>query len=263
MNFCVLLAVLGLFTILVQCHVTRSDKSDRTYMLGRDRKRAPLCQCGSKVLVCYYGCKGGGCCRDADCFPGDAHLLLDNGNLMEMRDLRSGHRILTVEGGERVLSEVKTFLHREPYKNTTYLTLTTEQGNQLTITGNHLLFASTNNQSTGMEARSASSVKIGNYIFTTKSCPRGHCPERVVQISFATKQGLYVPVTDAGTLVVDGMFVSCYSFIQHDLAHLSTVLYRSFPWILEPWQQDGFSPILSSLQSLGSVILPTSVLRLG
>ncbi|XP_041372396.1 indian hedgehog protein-like [Gigantopelta aegis] len=131
------------------------------------------------------------------------------------------------------------------------------------MTGNHLLFASTNNQSTGMEARSASSVKRGDYIFSTKSCPRGLCPERVVQISFSTKQGLYVPVTDAGTLVVDGLFASCYSFIQHDLAHLLTVFFCWFPWILEPWQQDGFSPILSSLQYLGTVILPKSVLRLG
>ncbi|XP_041371454.1 uncharacterized protein LOC121384996 isoform X2 [Gigantopelta aegis] len=153
---------------------TLQRERDLTDRLDRFRRRA-RCHCGKDVQFCEFGCDPTDCCivdslNEAKCFPGDVRLLLDNGNYMEMRDLRSGHRILT---------------------------------------------------------------------------------------------GLYVPVTDAGTLVVDGMFVSCYSFIQHDLAHLSTVLYRSFPWILEPWQQDGFSPFLSSLQYLGTVILPKSVLRLG
>ncbi|XP_041360543.1 desert hedgehog protein B-like [Gigantopelta aegis] len=272
MHFCVLLAVLGLF--IAQFYEAKSSKSDLTERKRVGRATPKSCDCilnGNRyVQVCQCGCVDHiagqaykPCCTICDCFPGDARLLLDNGNVVVMKDLRSGYRILTVKDGRRVFSEVKTFLHRQPYKNTTYLTLTTDQGNLLTMTGNHLLFASTNNQSTGMEARPASSVKKGDYIFSAKSCPRGLCPERVVQISFSTKQGLYVPVTDEGTLVVDGMFASCYSFIEHDFAHLAVFLFRSFPWILQPWQHDGFSPILSGLQSLGTVILPNCVLRLG
>ena len=37
--------------------------------------------------------------------------------------------------------------------------------------------------------RPAISVKTGEYIFSTKSCPRGLCPERVVQLSLSVKQG--------------------------------------------------------------------------
>ena len=58
-----------------------------------------------------------------------------------------------MKDGQRVFSEVKTFLKHLPYENATYLTLTTEQGNQVTLSGNHLLFVSTNNKSTDMEAR--------------------------------------------------------------------------------------------------------------
>ena len=72
--------------------------------------------------------------------------------------------------------------------------------------------------------------------------------------------GLYVPVTDAGTLVVDGIFSSCYAFVKQDFAHLSTFLYRTFPWILEPWQKDGCSPLLSNLLSLTQMFLPESLL---
>ena len=58
-----------------------------------------------------------------------------------------------VKDGKYVYSEVRTFLKRQPYKNATYRTLTTEQGNHVTMTDNHLLFVSTNNKSTDMEAR--------------------------------------------------------------------------------------------------------------
>ena len=72
--------------------------------------------------------------------------------------------------------------------------------------------------------------------------------------------GTFVPVTDTGTLVADGIFASCYAFTQHDFAHLTTWLYRSFPWIMGPWQQNGFSPILSNLVDLGEIIIPESLL---
>ena len=58
-----------------------------------------------------------------------------------------------MKDGQRVYSEVKTFLKHLPYVNATYLKLTTEQGNQVTLTGNHLLFVSPNNKSTDMKTR--------------------------------------------------------------------------------------------------------------
>ena len=39
--------------------------------------------------------------------------------------------------------------------------------------------------------RTAQSVKRGDYIFTTKYCPRGLCSERVVELSHSVKQGKY------------------------------------------------------------------------
>ena len=39
--------------------------------------------------------------------------------------------------------------------------------------------------------RTAQSVKRGDYIFTTKFCPRGLCAERVVEFSHSVKQGKY------------------------------------------------------------------------
>ena len=63
------------------------------------------------------------------------------------------HVVVTVQDGKRVFSEIKTFIKRQPNKNTTYLTLTTESGNHVTLSGNHLVFSSSSNTSSDMEAR--------------------------------------------------------------------------------------------------------------
>ncbi|XP_041355650.1 zinc metalloproteinase dpy-31-like [Gigantopelta aegis] len=192
------------------------------------------------------------------CFPGDGQLLLDNGNMVDMKDLRTGQRVLTVQAGRRVFSKVKTFIKRHPHQNTTYRTLITEHGNHVTMSDNHLIFASVTNTSAKMESRFAMSVKPGDYIFTTKSCKQDLCPERVVQVSLSTKQGIYVPVTAAGTLVVDGIFASCYSCLPHNLEHFFLTPFRWFPWLLDPWQQDGYSPIISGLEYVADRFLPMS-----
>ncbi|XP_041355648.1 zinc metalloproteinase nas-37-like isoform X2 [Gigantopelta aegis] len=127
--------------------------------------------------------------ESGSCFPGDGQLILDNGNLVDMKDLRTGQRVLTIQAGRRVFSEVKTFIKRHPHQNTTYRTLLTEQGNHVTMSDNHLIFVSVTNTSAKMESRFAMSVKPVDYIFTTKSCKRDLCPERVVQVSLSMKQG--------------------------------------------------------------------------
>ena len=61
--------------------------------------------------------------------------------------------LFVVKNGKRDFSEVRTFLKRKPYDNATYLTLTTEEGNQVTMAGNHLVFASRTKDTSDMEAR--------------------------------------------------------------------------------------------------------------
>ena len=52
-----------------------------------------------------------------------------------------------------MFTEVKTFLKRRPYENTTYLTLVTEQGSHVTMSENHIIFVSSTNKSADMESR--------------------------------------------------------------------------------------------------------------
>ena len=62
------------------------------------------CTCGCIDAVKYYGEAIVTCCKSCpatttkkkgSCFPGDVQLLLDNGRMVEMKDLSPGHRVLT------------------------------------------------------------------------------------------------------------------------------------------------------------------------
>ncbi|XP_041378607.1 uncharacterized protein LOC121390766 isoform X2 [Gigantopelta aegis] len=193
------------------------------------------------------------------CFPGDGHVLLDNGKLLEIKHLEIGQRILTVKDGRRVFSEVKTFLKRRPSVNATYVTLATDEGNQISLSDDHLLFATTNT-STTMEARLAGLIKPGDYIFSTAQCSRDLCAERVAQVFISYKQGAYVPLTDEGTLVVDGFLASCYTTASHDVAHILMTPFRWFPWLLASEQQDGYSSLIPVIKAIARMVLPKRVL---
>ena len=45
--------------------------------------------------------------------------------------------------------------------------------------------------------------------------------------------GAYVPLTLEGNIVVDGIFVSCYTIVHHDVAHIVMTPMRWFPDIAE------------------------------
>merc|ERR1719319_33755 len=56
----------------------------------------------------------------------------------------------------------------------------------------------------------------------------------VKNIRLESKMGAYVPLTEAGTLLVDGVLVSSYTNMDHRLAHILSQPLRWFPtWFLD------------------------------
>ena len=45
--------------------------------------------------------------------------------------------------------------------------------------------------------------------------------------------GAYVPLTEEGNIVVDGVLASCYASFDHDLAHITMAQIQLFPEIIE------------------------------
>ncbi|XP_071104907.1 sonic hedgehog protein-like [Haliotis cracherodii] len=202
------------------------------------------------------------CCScpwtDQICFPGDATLTLEDGTDILMKNLRAGHKVKTVANGLETYTEVKTFLKRQPAKSALYLTISTATGSSLTLSGRHLVFVATSNMTGSMSPRFALTVKPGDYLFSTGGCGQPLCPALVTHIQPVVKEGVFVPLTEEGTVLVDGIFASCYSSIDHHIAHAFTAPFRWFPWLLSSWQNDGYSPLVDWLKQFGHMILPTN-----
>jgi len=162
---------------------------------------------------------GGG--SSISCFPGDATVVRDDGATLQISELRVGDRIQAVdEAGQLVYSQVYTFLDRKQDQPTEYLRLETEQGVVLRLSARHRVFVMppTAEQaalfSTELDM-DADQVRVGHALWLAKE-QRWHT---VRSIEVEQQRGAYAPATVEGTLVVDGVLVSCYAMASHHAAH--------------------------------------------
>lgn len=71
--------------------------------------------------------------------------------------------------------------------------------------------------------------------------------------------GVYVPLTETGTLVVDGILASCYSSIDHYIAHAFVSPIRWFPSMFRFDGEDyGMPGYVSFLKWLAHKVLPSA-----
>ncbi|KAF5906763.1 desert hedgehog protein, partial [Clarias magur] len=156
------------------------------------------------------------------CFSASSLVTLAEGVQKPMSHLQPGDSVLALsESGGVIFSRVLLFLHSDAELKSTFLVLSTENGHRLTITPNHLIFMASNLKLYYHEysASFASQVTRGVYVLI---CGRdGHVhPSRVVSVSREERIGVYAPLTEHGTLFVDGVLASSYASIDdHRLAH--------------------------------------------
>lgn len=164
--------------------------------------------------------------KSGGCFPGEASVTLESGAQRPLRDLRPGERVLASSGGELVFSEVLTFLDRDPTTWRLFYSLQTKCGARLSLTAAHLLFVTEGNCSEGAEPAAAlrtayaSDARPGQCVLVSRGETGDRVLSRVTQVSVRRSRGAFAPLTQQGTLVVDGVVASCYAVVdQHGLAH--------------------------------------------
>ncbi|XP_042227522.1 uncharacterized protein LOC121869967 [Homarus americanus] len=207
-----------------------------------------LCYCYSKITRHHYCCS----CDVGACFPAHARLTTPTGAHTTMDRLRTGDQVLAVdESGEVVPSTVLGFMDRRPQETALYVTLRTASGQNLTLSPNHVLFKSAPNSSHPISVF-GSDVNIGDVIFSANQT--GLQRTEVVAIEHEVTQGAYVPLTKEGTLLVEGMMVSCYASYSHSLAHSFLAPARAFPILL--YLRPGFaSRLIASVETLAASAL--------
>jgi len=112
-------------------------------------------------------------------------------------------------GWELHFEPVLAFLHREPATEAEVLRIRHGLG-QVHLTANHLLFALRESNGT-IESILADEVRVGDRVLApwidgTLSSPEVQAVDRVWKST-----GLYAPLLDSGTVLVDGTAASCYA----------------------------------------------------
>ncbi|KAM3618845.1 uncharacterized protein V6R79_025752 [Siganus canaliculatus] len=172
------------------------------------------------------------------CFPGWARVTVAGGVQKSLSSLTPGDQVMALSGtGQVVYSQVLLFLHRDQNKRSTFLSLETEDGHRLAVTPHHLVFLDRHCRldSSEYQALFASRAKAGDCVLIHKA--DGHIrPSQIISVSVEESVGVYAPLTDAGTVFVNGVLASSYALVEdHQLAHRAfgpVRLFSSFKQLL-------------------------------
>lgn len=155
------------------------------------------------------------------CFPACSTALTPQGT-KAMRDVAIGDAVRVVgPTGQVEWSQVIGWLHREPTSVGEYLRLTTSR-RQVNISAEHLVATVKGGK---VDFIKAQEVEVGSPILEcdvsssgTASIPVwGNAVQKVEKLR---AEGIYAPLTMAGTIVVDGVAASCYASTRsHTAAH--------------------------------------------
>lgn len=171
--------------------------------------------------------------KSGGCFPGEASVTLEGGGTKAVGDLQPGERVLALAGGDGgapaqlVYSQVLAFLDREPGSWKRFYTLHTAAGPRLSLTAAHLLFVAEGNCSEGAEPAAAAALttvyashaRPGQCVLVSQGGGRARL-SRIARVTLGGGRGAFAPLTQQGTLLVDGVAASCYAVLeQHSLAH--------------------------------------------
>jgi len=162
---------------------------------------------GSTVLAVPPGVQPDGAAASA--------AAADAAVLVAVRDLTHGHVVRDGVDGPSSASPIYFFSHRTPTVpagGVVVVTLTTAGGHRLTVTGGHLVYAAPRAGSPSPPALvAAASVAVGDALLTANGSRTAVASTRSSVLPAGHAAGLYAPHSVSGSLLVDGLRVSCFT----------------------------------------------------
>lgn len=137
-----------------------------------------------------------------------------------VRDLAHGMAVRDGVDGSASASPIYLFSHRTPDvgpAGTDVVTLTTVGGLRLAITPGHLVYAiqRTRGEAAVPSLVAAGDVAVGDALVVANGSSVAVASSRLSVVTRAAAAGLYAPHSVSGSLVVDGLRVSCYTTAVH------------------------------------------------
>ncbi|KAM9709826.1 indian hedgehog signaling molecule a [Menidia menidia] len=224
--------------------------------------------------------------KTGGCFSGDAQVILEGGGTKSMRYLQPGDRVLASSmsdgSASLVYSPVVSFLDRQPNATKIFYIIGTDAGLNITLTAAHLIFAADcaggvnrsgsekdplqttlgvprPSREAGLRTVFASEVRPGECVLTSRGDAKSHA--KLSLVTFVKEQrdtGLYAPLTQHGSIVVNGVLASCYAAVDsHRLSHWALAPLRLLYSVMGPSQaqSNGMHWYPRLLQRLGKTLL--------
>jgi len=120
------------------------------------------------------------------------------------------------QNGNLVYSSVKYWLHSNPIARHSYLRIqTTIKHRPLLITPEHLIYA-VNENATDRVVMRAEELKVGDHILVLGIDSDGLVPSPIVRITPTERNGIYAPITNEGSIIVNGVLASSYTIFKNE-----------------------------------------------
>ena len=175
--------------------------------------------------------------RSGGCFPGTSRVRTQDRRLLPLTSVAVGQRVLTFDDstGSLRYDDVIAFLHRADTGtgNTTFVRISVAGGAIITLTKDHLIYASSSASAYDIRPRFAGKVARGDYVFCADDDDELAVREVVSVDLVYFDGGVYAPLTSSGNVVVDDVITSCYAEVtSHSLAHVAMAPLRVAYWLV-------------------------------
>lgn len=182
------------------------------------------------------------------CFPGAANVETESGG-KPMHLLEVGDKVLA-SGGK--YSRVFLFTHREKDVESKFVQLVTKRGMTISLSPDHLI----RTRRRGLIP--AEHARVGDAV-TSMGRKDEELADSIVRIERFVGKGLYNAHTEDGSIVVDGVLVSCYTkFLPASVAHALLMPVRVLSRVgLDPlgsMLDRGTDPLVEYYKSLPTVV---------
>ena len=141
-----------------------------------------------------------------------------------MKDVKVGDRVLTMtRGGSPIFSEVTMMMHRNPGALVNdYVSIKTSKEKAITLSRYHMVYTKES------EYIFAKDVHENQTLVVYDQLKNKFEDSLVTKVSLGSDIGVYAPLTNEGTIVVDDVFASCYAlFPSHHISHAVFLVWRN------------------------------------
>ncbi|KHN71244.1 Warthog protein 6 [Toxocara canis] len=160
----------------------------------------------------YFGTPGNlnGVFDSLQCFSGDMTIETPDG-IREIRSLKTGDKVLSIEGPFISYAPVIMFLHRVENETAEFNLITMEGNRQLKLTDFHLIYVTNCQFGEALHLVHSKNLRKGQCLHVIGNDKNFIERARIVNVTRIVQRGIYAPLTATGDIFVNSVLSSCHS----------------------------------------------------